>query len=90
MAKITSITPTGPGIIDVKQKRLPVTPASKTAPKEHFESALGDIMSELEADSAPTMNQEKLDAIKTAISEGRYTVDVDHLAENLLNEFFRD
>lgn len=70
------------------ESKSPPAPASKSAPDQVVLSqeaqTLGRLQSKIE--SAPDVNLEKVAEIRRAIAEGRFEINADRIAENMLNQ----
>lgn len=91
MPKINSISSIGPSVIGANtlsqgKKRQKIDLDSTGY--GHHSSTLHDIIKDLDQLDMKAINQEKIDKIKAALAEGKYEVNTDNLADNLLNEFF--
>lgn len=86
-AKATRSKPAAPTTTETKAPATPSTPA-KTAGDQVVLSQeaqnLGRLQSKI--DSAPDINREKVDEIRRAIAEGRFEINPERIAENMLKQ----
>ena len=75
----SGITPT------TKNTRPSAAPKAKSAQSAHL-LALQETVNLTLTDSEPVFDSEKVNAIKAAIAEGRFTINPDAIADRLINE----
>lgn len=90
MSKINSITPGWAPVIDTEKKDFLVKKHTvKKSKSDHAQSLIESIIKEADLSTPEEVDPELLASVKSAIAEGKYQIDTEYLAENLINEYFR-